>query len=114
MWLLIFQRLTVEFFLDIFYFPVWWYTRGAKRAALGCWQLLQDGNATLAPGLWLRHILTPMFGQNDWQGRIMSFGMRLVNIIGRGFALGIWAAICLMLFGLWTLWPIFLVSQLVR
>ena len=114
MWLLIFQRLSVEFFLDILYFPIWWYTRGILRVGRFCWQLVGDANESLAPGLWLRHIFTPMFGQTDWQGRIMSFFMRVVNIIGRSMALAIWSAACLCLFALWPAWPMFIVGMLIR
>ena len=112
MWLLVLQRLTVEFFLDILYFPIWWYTSGVKRAALAAWHMFQEGNISLAPGLWLRHIFTPMFGQTDWQGRIMSFFMRVVNIIGRSIALFVWIIVCLMVFSLWLVWPVFVVFML--
>ncbi len=114
MWLLVLQRLTVEFFLDILYFPIWWYTRGAKRAAVAVWHMFQEANISLAPGLWLRHILTPMFGQTDWQGRIMSFFMRVVNIIGRTIALVVWMLVCLLVFSLWLAWPIFLSYMFAR
>lgn len=105
MWLLIVQRLTIEFFLDIFYFPVWWYTAGAKRSLLFSFRVLQSGNQQLAPGLWLKNIFVPMYGQYDWQGRLMSFFMRSVNVVIRGFALLIWIVISFSFFFLWLMLP---------
>ena len=114
MWILVFQRLLIDFFIDIFYFPVWWYSAGAKRALIGCWHLIREANISMAPGLWLKNIFVPMFGQRDWQGRIMSFFMRLVNVIGRGIALFIWSASVFALFFIWLGFPIFLSMKLLQ
>ncbi len=104
--IIIFQRLLLEAFLDLIYFPVWWYTGGLKYATLRCLELLKDGNARLAPGLWFRYILVPMYGQYDIQGRIISFFMRLFNTIFRFAALIIWLAVCLWLILIWILIPV--------
>ena len=105
-------KLIAQFFLDIFYFPVWWYSLGAKQAFLSCIGLIGDANANLAPGLWLKNIFVPMFGQTDWQGRITSFFMRLVNVIGRGFGLCIWIVVVWILFLIWLLLPAFVVFEI--
>ena len=114
MYLLIWQRLIGEAFLDILYFPVWWFTGGAKHVLFWCFDLLKSGNATLAPGLWLANILVPMFGQYDWQGRIISFFMRLAQVIGRSFALLCWFLVCFALFILWIVFPFLLTYGLIR
>ncbi len=106
MWVLIFQRLTIEFFFDLFYFPVWWYTVGLARHAKSCVSIFQSGNEQLAPGLWLKNIFVPMFGQYDWQGRLVSFFIRFVNVIGRFLALCVWAAVTIVLFVIWPLAPL--------
>jgi hypothetical protein len=93
MWVLIFQRLTIEFFFDLVYFPVWWYTVGLMRHAKSCWGMFQSGNEQMAPGLWLRNLFVPMFGQYDWQGRIVSFFIRLLNVFGRTIGLCIWGVV---------------------
>jgi len=113
MWLLIFQRLATEFLFDIVYFPVWWYTTGAKRALLFCINLLKFGNAQFAPGLWLKNIFVPMFGQIDWQGRLVSFFIRLINVIGRTIALLVWFGIVVLLFLAWFILPVFITAMLV-
>ena len=113
MFILILQRLFLEAFLDIFYFPFWWYTHGVRHAALWCFDLLKQGNRTLAAGLWLQNLFVPMFGQHDLQGRIISVFMRFINVIGRGFALLVWLQVCLVLFLLWLALPIVVIYGLV-
>ncbi len=106
---LILQRLLLEFVLDIIYFPVWWYTKGAVHALVWCFNLFRNGNANLAPGLWLANLFVPMFGQYDLQGRIISFLMRLVQIFARTIALFVWLILCLVLFFCWLALPILVV-----
>lgn len=103
---LILQRIFFETLLDVLYFPVWWYTGGVKHAIIWCANLFQSGNRTLAPGLWLKNIFVPMFGQYDIQGRIISFLMRFFQVLGRGFALIIWMFFCFILFLIWLAIPL--------
>lgn len=114
MWLLVFQRLVVEFLFDIIYFPIWWYTGGIKHTLVYCYHLLQSGNNYLAPGLWLKNIFVPMFGQYDFGGRMVSLFMRSVNVIGRSFALFIWLLVVLFIFILWLVIPFLVVYMLYR
>lgn len=113
MFILILQRLFLEAVLDIFYFPVWWYTKGALYALRKCFDLLKNGNASLAPGLWLANLFVPMYGQFDIQGRIVSFLMRVVQIIARGFALLLWLGICSVVFIAWLALPIIILYGIV-
>jgi hypothetical protein len=113
MWILVLQRMVLEFLLDIVYFPMWWYTGGAKHAFLFCVGLFKEANSFLAPGLWLKNIFVPMFGQYDWQGRIMSFFMRVVNVIFRAIALIVWSFGICVLFFVWFAFPVFVVYMLV-
>ncbi len=107
MFILVLPRLLAETFLDFLYFPLWWYTRGAFRSWLWCFEKMSTGNDYLAPGLWLRNIFVPMYGQYDWEGRIISFFMRLLQTIVRFLALFIWIIICFCLFLFWLALPIF-------
>lgn len=106
MWILSLQQLLIEALLDLIYFPLWWYTVGAWRALRYCFLLLSEGNDQFAPGLWLRNIFVPMYGQYDWEGRLISFFMRLIQVIVRLFALLIWLAVCVVLFGCWLALPV--------
>lgn len=113
MWILIAQRIVFDFFWHLIYFPVWWYTEGLKKAALYCLNLLRTGNDLMAPGLWMQNLFVPMFGQNDWQGRIVSVFMRFINVIIRGIGLFIWLIAVIFIFLLWFLWPIFVLYMLI-
>jgi hypothetical protein len=91
---------------------LWWYTGGIVYFGQFSWNLLQAGNFRLAPGLWLKNIFVPMFGQVDFQGRMVSFFMRLVNVIGRSIALFFWLLMVLFIFCLWLVFPIFVVYMI--
>lgn len=108
----IFIKLVSQFFLDLFYFPIWWYGEGAKRTFFACLEMIQEGNRNMSPGLWLKNIFVPMFGQTDWQGRITSFFIRLINVIARGIGIGIWICIVGILFLLWIISPAFVVFEI--
>lgn len=106
MFTLVLQKLLLEAILDVFYFPLWWYTGGVRYAAGRAFDFLKSGNRALAPGLWIQNLFVPMFAQYDWQGRIISFIMRLVQIIARLGALAVWLLVCLILFMVWLALPL--------
>ncbi len=111
------QHSTVKFILidilwDILYWPVWWYSRGLIKAGnLALRQIVLQYHQ-LALGVWVRNIFVPMFGQYDWQGRIISFFIRLVQIIARCILLVIWMAIIAVLFLGWIILPLYIVLQI--
>jgi hypothetical protein len=109
MWILNLQKLTLQLFLDIIYFPVWWYSFGIVTAFDVLRARIRDGNEQFVPLLWLKNIFVPMYGQYDWQGRLMSVFMRFVNIIGRSIALLIWTLVVFALTMLWICAPVLLV-----
>ena len=108
MWFLVVQQLLIEAALEVIYFPVWWYSKGAKRVFLGCVNWIRSMNAQAAPGLWLKNIFVPMYGAYDLQGRLVSFFMRFVNVIGRSIWLFIASLFIFCLFLCWLVFPIIL------
>ena len=112
MWPLVIQRIAFDFIIDLLFFPFWWYTRGLKQALLFCIELIKNVNIYLAPFLWLKNIFVPMYGQTDWQGRLMSFFMRLVNIVVRFIGMMLWVVIVFFIFMLWIAFPIFITYML--
>lgn len=106
-WALLVQRIFLDFFLHAVYFPLWWYTSGAKKFLLGCIASLGQVNRQFAPGLWAKNLFVPMFGQHDWQGRIMSIFMRFFNILFRSILVGVWAIMVFFAFFLWIAFPLF-------
>ena len=114
MWVLVLQRMLLEFVFDLVYFPVWWYTAGVRHLGIFCLLLLRNGNLYLAPGLWLRNIFVPMYGQTDLQGRFTSVFMRLINVFGRSIGLLFWFILVLLIFCAWFVLPIFIVYMLIK
>lgn len=103
---IVLQHLLLDFFSDLIFFPLWWYSEGAKNAFFFLVELFEAANGRLAPGLWLRYITVPMFGQYDWQGRMVSFFVRSANVIIRGALLLLFAFALSCLFLLWLIAPI--------
>lgn len=110
MWLLVFQRILFDAIVDIFYFPLWWYTGGVLHSLKWCTTFFLEGNQNLSPGLWLKNLFVPMYGQYDWQGRIISVLMRFVQFCARSIGLLIWLLVCVLLFIIWLLLPVIVVG----
>lgn len=109
MYALVLQRLILEFVGDFFYLPIWWYSRGLIFVFQECIAFVKRGNARLAPGLWLKNMFVPMFGQTDFQGRFTSVLMRFFNVIIRSFLLLLWLVFVLSFFILWIIFPLFVI-----
>ncbi len=90
---------------DVLRFPAWWYGRGLLNAAKYLSTFVQGYSRSLGLMVWVKNVFTPMFGRYDWQSRIISVFMRLVNIVGRGFAVFMVAIIATLIFVLYTLLP---------
>lgn len=105
-WVIILQRVVLDLVIDILYFPLWWYGPGLVRVLKGAGRMISSVNIQFAPMLWIKNLFVPMFGQTDWQGRLMSIVMRFANVIGRSIALCIWTLIVVCLVALWIVVPI--------
>jgi hypothetical protein len=92
--------------LDIFYFPLWWYSRGLVLALK--WALKEIGETQdfLGVHIWVANIFRPMYGQRDIQGKIISFFMRIVQIILRLTALLGLSTFYLLIFIVYLILPI--------
>jgi hypothetical protein len=94
-----------EIVIDIIYFPLWWYTRGLVRLVFFLEKFIINRERSLAFLVWVKNIHRPMYGQYDWQGRLISFFMRLFQIIVRGIVLVFWLIFALALFLIWIALP---------
>jgi len=75
--------------------------------------MLRRGNAALGVLLWLKNLFVPMFGQHDWQGRLVSFLIRLVQLIARGIAFVVLVIFLTVALALWATGPLVLFLGLV-
>lgn len=100
------KKIPAEIIAEVIFFPLWWYSQGFLRNANMLWQNVVEMEYRLGLRIWIKNIFTPMFGQYDWEGRIISFVMRLVQIIGRGLLLFVWFLLFILLNVFWLFLPL--------
>ncbi len=98
---------------DFFYWPIWWYSKGLIKMGRFCLHEFSNQVEQLGVLVWIKNLFTPMFGQYDIQGRLISFFMRIFQIIIRSFAVLIFAVFYLILFLLWPIMPIIILYQMI-
>ena len=96
---------------DIIYWPFWWYSGGFLRAAKNFRNTIMQGNDELALTIWLKNLFVPMFGDYSWQGRIISFFMRLVQLIARSIFFILWCLVAFMGVILWLVVPFIIIYE---
>ncbi|MFH1427783.1 MAG: hypothetical protein ABIG60_04635 [Patescibacteria group bacterium] len=98
---------------DIIYFPLWWYSRGLVQLIRILKDFLASRQKSLALLIWVKNIHRPMYGQFDWQGMLISFFVRLVQIIIRSIIMLFWLIFTLAIFIFWIFLPIFVIYQII-
>jgi hypothetical protein len=88
----------VNFFRNIVYWPFWWYTKGLSLVFKSIVKMIAGAFDGLALGVWIVNIFKPMYSQYDITSRIISFFMRLIQIIVRTIAMLIMTVIFVSLF----------------
>src|SRR3989344_852215 len=106
------KYLFIDLIGDVVRYPFWWYSTGAKKAAVFCWRQVKNIEESLALRVWVVNIFKPMFGQYDWQGKLISFFIRLVQIIFRSVIMLLVLIFFLALFLIWLALPIFILYQI--
>ncbi len=98
---------------ELLYFPIWWYSVGLWRLAKNLYGFWIGQERSLGFSVWLKNIFVPMYGQYDLTGRLISFFVRLVQIIVRGVVLLFWLAIVISVFIFWLALPVLLLGALI-
>jgi len=106
-------QILAELIWDILYFPVWWYGRGLVSLIMGMINFLVDKQKALALLVWIKNIFRPMYGQYDWQGMLISFFMRSVQIIFRSIVMLFWFIFSLAVIIFWILFPVLVVYEII-
>lgn len=92
-------RIVTVFFVetigDFLLFPFWWYTMGLWRTLRGLGRALSRRSHALALGLWIANLFKPMYGQEDWQGKLVSLFFRFLILFWRLFLLLVWVVVLL-------------------
>lgn len=108
----IIERLFIDTAAALVYWPLWWYSKGFIAIMTWFMHTVSYYAQVSAVGVWVRNIFTPMFGQYDWQSRIISFIVRIGNIIVRSIGLLLWTLLCGSLVIMYLLWPPLLIYGL--
>ena len=111
--LIVSTKLISQILWDFLYFPIWWYSVGWFRFGKFLYNFLAWQQASLGFWVWVKNIFVPMYGQSDFAGRLISFLMRSVQIVFRGFVLLIIFIIVLSLFVVWPLIPVAIVYSII-
>lgn len=79
-----FGKILARVIWDFLYFPIWWYSAGLLKILRGVGDFYKKQEASLNFLVWLKNIFVPMYGQYDFTGRLVSFFIRLIQVIYRG------------------------------
>lgn len=106
------MSLLVNLIKDIFYFPIWWYGKGLKKRWLFVLKKIKTAYKNLALKILLVNLFRPMYGEKDWQGRIISFFARLIMLFWRSLEMIIWSLLFFALLLIWLIAPILIIRQI--
>lgn len=98
--------------LMMIYFPLWWYTRGIAWYVHEAAHVIGVSDVRFGFSIWIRNVFTPMYGQRDIVGRIISFFARVFNSIFRGFGLLIVVLVMIGGLGVWLIAPVFIIARI--
>ena len=97
----------------LLYFPLWWYSKGFLKVLKGSGNFIKDFEQTLGFLIWLKTLFVPMFGQRDIAGRLISFVLRVVQIIFRGIALLFIILLTFVFIIFWLILPLLVIYQII-
>lgn len=98
---------------SIVFFPFWWYSRGLFSVIEKEVSFLNTQQQSLALMVWLKNIHKPMYGQTDWQGRFISFFMRLFQVVIRSIVMVFWVFFTFTLIAAWISLPVFVGYEII-
>ncbi len=76
-----FKFIVFDVLIDFLTLPVWWYSKGLLQTLTWIGGCIRYVNDLTGLGLWTRTLFKPMYGERSFQGRIVSFVMRLIVLI---------------------------------
>lgn len=102
-------KIILQIIEETLFFPIWWYSVGLLDFIKRVFVFIANQEKSLGFSIWLKNIFVPMYGQYNFAGRIISFFVRLVQVIFRGIALLIFLILGLISILIWLLFPILLI-----
>jgi len=105
-------KIIFELAYDILLFPVWWYSKGFFHWGEELFNFLSARQKSLGLLVWIKNIHRPMYGQTDWQGVLISFLIRVLQIIIRSFIMLFWVILAFLLLLVWLLAPVLIIYEI--
>lgn len=105
-------KIIVQILLDFLYFPLWWYSVGLGRTLAGVGRWLGERFMVLGLGVWLKNLFTPMYGQSDFMGKVISFFIRLFQIFFRSIVMFFFLILAFLAVLFWLALPVAVVYVL--
>ncbi len=102
----------LEILTDILIFPFWWYFAGLLKFCRHLLAILKEQEKFWSWSVWVKNIFTPMYGLRDWQGVLISFFVRLFQIIFRTAAMAICLLILIAVLLAYLIFPIFVLYEI--
>ena len=102
-----------DLILDILYFPIWWYSKGLKKALFFVLRQIKERSEDLALKILVVNLFKPMYGDYSFAGRVISFFARVVHLTFRLVLMIIWLALMLAVFVAWLIVPVVVIYQII-
>lgn len=98
---------------DIVIFPMWWYSFGLWHLLANLQEFVKNKQKSLALLVWIKNIFKPMYGQYDWQGMLISFFVRAIQIIFRSLIMLSWVILALIVLFTYLFLPFIVFYQII-
>ncbi|MBI3963796.1 MAG: hypothetical protein HY341_02240 [Candidatus Kerfeldbacteria bacterium] len=95
--------IAVDLVWEFLYLPIWWYTRGVMRMARYVRDQVADLVDSLGFLILVRNFTKPMFGDYTRSGKIISFFIRLIQIVIYAVIIAVWCVVLAIVFVGWLL-----------
>ncbi|USN53226.1 MAG: hypothetical protein H6760_03550 [Candidatus Nomurabacteria bacterium] len=109
-----FSFLFQELLFDVVRFPFWWYSGGLMQLGRFWLSQMRGRAEQLSLRIWLRNMFTPMYGDYTKSGRIISFFLRIVVLVGRLFVFVLWFLIMSVFVIVWLATPPIITYAIIR
>lgn len=107
------KDLFLDVILEVLYFPLWWYSRGLKKAAIFCWKRIKGGSRALALLILLKNIFKPMYGQRGWDVYVLSLSVRFLQLLYRFFLMILWTLFWICVLFTWLALPVLVIWKFI-
>ncbi|MFA5248497.1 MAG: hypothetical protein WC415_04715 [Patescibacteria group bacterium] len=98
---------------DVLFFPFWWYSVGLFKFGRVLLIFLGNREKVLAWSVWAGNIFTPMYGLRDIQGVIISFFIRIIQVVFRSIIMLFWLTILSAVLLIYLVFPPFAIYEII-